>query len=254
MDQTARNTFAEPARSLPSYGRLAGKVCLVTGATSGIGRATALQMARDGAAAIVISGRRRALGESVAAELRTLGTDHLFVEGDMKDEASAAKLVDSTLRHFGRLDAAFNNAGIVESRAPLAQQTDAAYAQVFGTNVAGLFHAMRHQIQAMIANGGGAIVNNTSVSGFRNPHPGFALYAASKAAANSLTRSASIEYAAQGVRINAIAPGRVVTDLLRETGVDVTRLAQDVPLRRLGRPKKSPPPSPGCSPTKPATS
>jgi NAD(P)-dependent dehydrogenase (short-subunit alcohol dehydrogenase family) len=236
MDDATRVKYARPASVLGPSGRLSGKVCLVTGGGSGIGKAAALRMAREGAAAVVIGGRRRAMGDAVAEEVRALGSESLFVASDVSREAEAERLVATAVQRFGRLDAVFNNAGTQENRAALTEQTAEAYAQVFDTNVGALFHGMRHQIPALIAAGGGAIVNNTSISGIRNAYPGLALYSASKAAANSLTRSAAMEYAAQGVRINAVAPGRVVTDMVLATGIDLQQIAATLPLRRMGCP------------------
>lgn len=219
--------------------RLAGRTCLVVGATSGIGRATALRMAQEGASAVVIAGRRQSLGNGLAEELRRSGAESLFVCADVTQEADFARLVEQTMTRFGRLDAVFNNAGFQERRAPLAEQTDSVYAQVFDTNVRAVFHAMRYEIAALIASGGGAIVNNTSVSGIRNPNPGLSLYGASKAAAIALTRAAAMEYAPKGVRINAIAPGRVVTDMMLSSGIaDMRTVAAGLPLRRMGHPEE----------------
>ncbi|NKN38228.1 glucose 1-dehydrogenase [Agrobacterium sp. a22-2] len=240
VTETTAPSITELAGPAPCYtpaGRLAGKVCLVVGATSGIGRATALRMAAERAAAVVVSGRRQALGEEVAEALGRIGTTGVFVTADVTCEAHLAGLVAQTMTRFGRLDVAFNNAGFQERRAPLAIQTDDVYGQVFDTNVRAVFHAMRHEIPALIASGGGAIVNNTSVSGMRNPNPGLSLYGASKAAAIALTRSAAMEYAPQGVRINAIAPGRVVTDMMLSSGIaDMRTVAGSLPLRRMGHP------------------
>ncbi len=172
----------------------------------------------------------------MAAEIRATGVGCEFVVTDVTIEADAANLVAITVRRFGRLDAVFNNAGFQERRAALAEQDDSIYAKVFDTNVRALVHCLRHQIPAMLANGGGAIVNNTSVSGVRNPNPGLSLYAASKAAAITLTRSAAMEYAPLGVRINAVAPGRVVTDMMLASGIaDMRQVAAGLPLRRMGR-------------------
>jgi NAD(P)-dependent dehydrogenase (short-subunit alcohol dehydrogenase family) len=216
-----------------------GRVCLVAGATRGIGRATALRMAQEGAAAVVVSGRKQALGESLVGELRELGADGLFVPADVTNESDLAILVDRAVERFGRLDAVCNNAGFQEKRALLAEQTAEAYATVFDTNVRFLFDAMRHEIPAMLATGGGSMVNITSVSGYRNPYPGLSLYNASKSAAITLTRSAAMEYAEQGIRINSVAPGRVVTDMMLATGVDdMHRVAAGLPLRRMGHPEE----------------
>ena len=219
--------------------RLARKVCLVTGATSGIGRATALRMAAEGASAVVIAGRRLALGASLARDIRDAGTECLFLPVDVTREADIRDMVERATAQFGRLDCIFNNAGFQERRAPLVDQTDAVYDQVFHTNVRALFHALRHEIPALLAAGGGAIVNNTSVSGVRNPNPGLSLYGAAKAAAISLTRAAAMEYAASGIRINAIAPGRVVTDMMLGSGIaDMRTVAAGLPLRRMGHPEE----------------
>jgi len=227
-----------PPLHLPA-GRLDGRICLVVGATSGIGHATALRMAKEGAAAVVVAGRRQALGEALAEALRRAGTQGLFVAADVTREADLARLVEETMARFGRLDTVFNNAGFQERRAPLADQTDAVYQQVFDTNVRAVFNAMRHQVPAIIASGGGAIVNNTSVSGIRNPNPGLSLYSASKAAAISLTRAAAMEYAQSGVRINAVAPGRVVTDMMLASGIaDMRAVGAGLPLRRMGHPEE----------------
>lgn len=239
---TPAPSIAELAGPAPCYapaGRLAGKVCLVVGATSGIGRATAVRMAEEGAAAVIVSGRRQALGQELAEALCRIGTEGLFTPADVTCERDLAGLLEQIMSHFGRLDAAFNNAGFQERRAALAGQTDAVYAQVFDTNVRAVFHAMRHEIPALVASGGGAIVNNTSVSGMRNPNPGLSLYGASKAAAVALTRAAAMEYAPQGVRINAVAPGRVVTDMMLSSGIaDMRTVASGLPLRRMGHPEE----------------
>lgn len=240
--EMAEPSLAELAGPTPCHtpaGRVAGRVCLVVGATSGIGRATALRMAEEGAAAVVVSGRRQALGEELAEALSHTGTKGLFIAADVTCESHLADLVSQTMTRFGRLDVAFNNAGFQERRASLVAQTDEVYGQVFDTNVRALFHAMRHEIPALIASGGGAIVNNTSVSGMRNPNPGLSLYGASKAAAIALTRTAAMEYAPQGVRINAVAPGRVVTDMMLSSGIaDMRTVARSLPLRRMGHPEE----------------
>ncbi|PZU84915.1 MAG: short-chain dehydrogenase [Shinella sp.] len=216
-----------------------GKVCLVTGGGTGIGKATALQMAGEGARAVIIAARREQEGEAVAAACRDLGAEACFIRTDMTSEADVENMVAGTVSRFGRLDVAFNNAGFQERRAPVEEQSDATYATVFDTNVRGVFHCLRHQIPAMLKTGGGAIVINASVSGVRNPNPGFALYNASKAAVIAMMRTAAIENAARGIRINAVAPGRVVTDMMLAAGVgDVATVAAGLPLRRMGQPEE----------------
>lgn len=218
--------------------RMTDLVCLVTGGGSGIGRATALQMAAEGAAAVIIAGRRREQGEAVAGECRDAGAEALFVQTDVTREAEVARLVEATVSRFGGLDVVFNNAGHQERRAPLVEQTDDIFTAVFDGNVRSVFHCLRHQLPAMEAKGG-RIVVNASVSGVRNPNPGFSLYSASKAAVVSLTRSAALEWAPRGVRINAVAPGRVITDMMMSAGVgDAATVGAGLPLRRMGRPEE----------------
>lgn len=224
---------------MTSARRMDGKICLVTGGGTGIGRAAALQMAREGARAVVIAGRREQEGEAVAAACRDLGSQAVFLMTDVTREAEVEAMVSGTLDRFGRLDVAFDNAGFQERRGPIEDQDDATYAAVFDTNVRGVFHCLRYQIPAMRQAGGGAIVINASVSGIRNPNPGFALYNASKAAVIAMMRTAAIENAALGLRINAVAPGRVVTDMMLAAGVgDVATVAAGLPLRRMGQPEE----------------
>lgn len=227
------------SEALPASRRMMGKVCLVTGGGSGIGRAAALRMASEGAQAILIAGRRDMEIEASAAACRELGTEAIAVKTDITREDDVQRLVGTALDRCGRLDIAFNNAGFQERRAPLEQQGAAVYDDVFDTNVRALFLCLRHQLPAMLAQGRGSIVVNASVSGVRNPNPGFSLYSASKAAAISLTRSAAMENAPRGIRINAIAPGRVVTDMMLRAGVgDVATVAAGLPLRRMGTPEE----------------
>jgi len=219
-----------------SAGRMWGKVCLVTGGGSGIGRATALKMAGEGATAVLIAGRREAEIEAAAAACESLGAQALAVRTDVTREEEVESLVATAVERYGRLDAAFNNAGFQEKRAPLETQGSAVYDTVFDTNVRAVFLCLRHQLPVMFARGAGRIVVNASVSGVRNPNPGFSLYSASKAAVISLVRSAALEAAPRGVAINAIAPGRVVTDMMLNAGVgDMASVAAGLPLRRMGQ-------------------
>ncbi|XAH21407.1 glucose 1-dehydrogenase [Xylophilus sp. GW821-FHT01B05] len=220
-------------------GRMAGRVGLVTGGGSGIGRATALLMAREGAAAVVVAGRRQQEGEAVAAECRAAGVQALFVQTDVTQEDQVAQLVQTTVARFGRLDVAFNNAGYQERRAPLDQQDSSVYDTVFNANMRSIFLCLKYQVPVMAAQGDGRIVINASVSGLRNPNPGLSLYSASKAAVISLVRSAAMECAPRGVRINAVAPGRVVTDMMLASGIaDMSAVAAGLPLRRMGQPEE----------------
>lgn len=219
--------------------RMKGKVCLVTGGGSGIGRAAALKMAEEGAAAVLVAGRREAEIESAAAECRMLGSQALAIRTDVTQEDDVERLVRAAVERYGRLDVAFNNAGFQERRAPLEEQGGAVYDDVFDANVRSIFLCLRHQLPVMFARGEGSIVVNASVSGIRNPNAGLSLYSASKAAAISLMRSAAMEAAPRGVRINAIAPGRVVTDMMLRSGVgDMSVVAAGLPLRRMGKPEE----------------
>ncbi|MGJ5073518.1 SDR family NAD(P)-dependent oxidoreductase [Bradyrhizobium oligotrophicum] len=224
--------------SAPAASRMQGQVCLVTGGGSGIGRAAALKLAAGGAEAVVVAGRREAELADTAARCRALGAEALAVKADVTREDDVANLVQAVLDRYGRLDAAFNNAGFQERRAPIEQQGDGVYADVFDANVRSVFLCLRAQLPVMYAQGRGRIVINASVSGVRNPNAGLALYSASKAAVISLTRSAAMEAAPRGVRINAIAPGRVVTDMMLRAGVgDIATVAAGLPLRRMGQPE-----------------
>lgn len=227
----------EKSAVVPDRNRMAGRVCLVTGGGSGIGRATARRMAMEGAAAVIVAGRRDAEGEAAAAECRAAGAEALFERTDVTHEEDVARLVEQTLLRFGRLDVAFNNAGYQEPRAFLEVQTNDVYDAVFGANVRSVFLCLRHQIPAMLSGGGGVIVINASVSGQRNPNPGLALYSASKAAVISLVKSAALECAPRGIRVNAVAPGRVITDMMLKSGIaDMAAVAAGLPLRRMGQP------------------
>jgi NAD(P)-dependent dehydrogenase (short-subunit alcohol dehydrogenase family) len=211
-------------------------VALVTGATSGIGAASARALARAGHR-LALVGRDAVRGEGVAAEIRDGGGVAAFLAADLRDDAGIARAHDFVLDRFGRLDVAFNNAGFQEPRRPLLEQPEAIYDAVFSLNLRSVFLSMQRQIAIMREAGGGAIVNNASVSGVRNVNPGFALYSASKAALLSLTRSAAIEHAAAGIRINAVSPGRIETPMMLASGV-AEAAAAALPIRRLGTPEE----------------
>jgi NAD(P)-dependent dehydrogenase (short-subunit alcohol dehydrogenase family) len=181
-------------------------VVMITGALAGIGRATATAFAREGAA-VVVSGRRDEEGQAFVAELRGLGAKAEYIRTDVSIEDDVQALVDDAVRIFGKLDVAVNNAGFAASAGPLATQTLAAYNTVFDTNARGLFLSLKHELRVMVEQGFGSIVNLSSTYGERGG-PGAALYSASKHAVNGFTRSAALEVAAKGIRVNAVAPGR----------------------------------------------
>jgi len=210
-----------------------GKVALVTGGTSGIGKATAIAFARAGAK-VVLTGRREKEGEAVVKEIKKLGGDAAFIRTDIVKDTDVKAMVDFTIEKFGRLDIAFNNAG-VEWKGPLEQATEAEYRRIFDTNVWGVHDSMRHEIPAMSKNGGGAIVNTSSVAG----HVGLAqvsIYIASKHAVEGLTKSAALEFAKQNIRINAVAPGVIATEMFDRFAGDELRdqIASIVPVGRVG--------------------
>lgn len=214
-----------------------GKVALITGGTSGIGQATALAFARRGAH-VAIAGRNAERGAAVAAEIEAAGAEALFVPVDVSNAFEVEAMVPAVVERFGRLDIAFNNAGYQEPRALLAEQPAATYDTVFDTNLRAVFLAMQAEIRAMLPTGG-VIVNNASISGVRNPNPGLALYCASKAAVISLTKSAAMEYADQGIRINAVSPGRVTTPMMLASKIaDMEVVAASLPLKRMGEPEE----------------
>ena len=188
------------------------KVAIVTGGTSGIGKAAAIALATAGAK-VVVAGRRESEGREVVEAIEKLGGKALFVKTDVSREDDVKALVDKTVATFGRLDFAFNNAGIEGAmNLPTDQQTEENYRNVFNINVLGTLLSMKHEIPAILKNGG-AIVNTSSVVG-QVGIPGFGVYTASKHAVNGLTRSAALEVAKQGVRVNAVAFGTIQTPMI----------------------------------------
>ena len=210
-------------------------VALVTGGTSGIGRAAALHFAKAGYR-VAVAGRRQAEGEAVVADIVKAGGTAQFFRTDVTDEAQVKAMVDGTVAAFGRLDAAFNNAGL-ELLQPIAEATAESYHLVFTPNVLGVLLSLKHEVPAIIKSGGGAIVNNASIAG-QIGMAGAAIYVASKHAVNGLTRTAALEYAKQGVRVNSVSPGAIATDMFdRFTGGNqdaVNYLASLHPVGRVG--------------------
>jgi NAD(P)-dependent dehydrogenase (short-subunit alcohol dehydrogenase family) len=214
-------------------------VVLVTGALTGIGRATALAFARQGDI-VVVSGRREAEGKALEAELRGLGAEAAFIAADVRHEDDISRLVDQTVARFGRIDAAVNNAGTEGKPGPVTEQTPESYAAMFETNVLGTLLSLKHELRVMQPQGSGSIVNISSTMGGRGA-ANLALYTASKHAVEGLTKSAALEAAAFGVRVNAVAPGPTDTAMLdRLTGSPDKKAAfyAAVPLKRGARPEE----------------
>jgi NAD(P)-dependent dehydrogenase (short-subunit alcohol dehydrogenase family) len=212
-------------------------VVLITGALTGIGRATALAFAREGSR-LVVSGRHDEPGRALAAELRALGAEAEFIRADVRREDEVRDLVDGTVARFGRLDAAVNNAGTEGRPGMLTEVSAERYAEVFDTNVLGVMLCLKHELRVMLAQQGGSIVNLSSVAG-KIGVPGASLYVASKHAVEGLTRSAALEAAASGVRVNAVAPGPVQTGMLDRFAGSQERkagLIERVPTQRVGTP------------------
>jgi len=212
-------------------------VVLITGALTGIGRATALAFAEEGAR-VVISGRRDEAGQKLAAELRALGAEAEFLRSDVLHEDDIRSLVDQTVARFGRLDVAVNNAGTEGKPGPVTEQSAESYAATFDTNVLGTLLSMKHELRVMQAQGYGSIINISSTYGHEGA-AGASVYAASKHAVEGLTKSAALEGAKSGVRVNAVAPGPTDTDMLnRFTGSSERKaaLTKTVPLGRVGDP------------------
>ncbi|MFF4958872.1 SDR family NAD(P)-dependent oxidoreductase [Streptomyces sp. NPDC001222] len=212
-------------------------VVLITGALTGIGRATALAYARQGAN-LVVSGRHQDVGEQLARELGDLGAQAEFVRADVRSDADVENLADRAVDRFGRLDVALNNAGTEGTPGPVTEVTDESYQATFDTNVKGTLLCLKHEFRVMREQGGGSIVNVSSTFGLMG-YPGATLYVGSKHAVTGITKAAALEGAAHGIRVNAVAPGYTRTAMYeRFTGDDTARDAVDsvLPLHRAGTP------------------
>jgi len=214
------------------------KVAIVTGGSTGIGRATALLFARHGAKVVI--GDVNPEGRETVAMIEREGGTALFVETDVRDAQQVEHLVATAVETYGGLHCAFNNAGILPAGALLADVEEAAFDQVVAVDLKGVFLAMKYEIQYMLKSGGGAIVNNASIAGMI-AEPGISPYVAAKHAVIGLTKAAAIEYAAQGIRINALAPGLVETGMTAHWFADEnirTHLLSNTPMGRAAQPEE----------------
>ena len=215
------------------------KVVLITGGLTGIGRATALAFAQEGAS-IVVSGRHDDQGQDLVEELRKLGAEAEFVRSDVRHEDDVRTLVDKTVARFGRLDVAVNTAGTEGKPGPVTEQSAESYAATFDTNVLGTLLSMKHELRMMLAQGSGSIINISSTFGHTGG-AGASIYVASKHAVEGLTKSAALEASGSGVRVNAVAPGPIDTGMLTRftgTGERKAGLIAGVPLKRVGKPEE----------------
>ncbi len=218
---------------------MSSPVVLITGALTGIGRAAAVIFAQEGAR-VVVSGRREKEGQELAAQLQALGAEAIFVRTDVRNEEDIRNLVDQTVKRFGRLDIAVNSAGTEGVPGPVTEQTAESYAATFDTNVLGTLLSMKHELRAMLPQRSGSIVNVSSAYGSIGAG-GASVYVASKHAVVGLTKSAALEVAGTGVRVNVVAPGTTDTTMLtRFTDTDANKaaLVSSVPFKRLAAPEE----------------
>ena len=219
---------------------MAQQVALITGGATGIGKETAKILAARGVK-IVLTGRRADIGAAAVEELRRLGGDATFVTADVADEADVRRSVDVAVDTYGGLTMAVNNAGISNETVPLGDSDTANFEAMLRTNVLGVYHSMKYQIRQMLEQGGGAIVNLASIAGL-NGIPYAGPYAATKHAVVGLTKSGALDYATRNVRVNAVAPGAIATDLIAQQialgQYDAAAIAAMHPMARMGRPEE----------------
>jgi NAD(P)-dependent dehydrogenase (short-subunit alcohol dehydrogenase family) len=221
-----------------------GKVALVTGGTSGIGAATALALARDGAQ-VVIAADRPDRQDQVLREIESIGGDAIFVQADVSDDRDVQAMVTATLDRFGRLDCAVNNAGITgDVKTPMAEIDRDNWDRVIGINLTGVWLCMKHQIPVMLSQGAGAIVNISSIYGLKPSDAGHAAYCASKFGVVGLSKTAAVDYGQQGLRINVVAPGFTVSGIVDPNAEGATEKYRTMTekysaMNRLGDPRET---------------
>lgn len=217
---------------------MSNQVALITGGATGIGKAVALKLASNGVT-VIISGRRVAVGNAAVAEISAAarnGAQVRFIQNDVSDEFAVKAMFENIVQEFGRLDMAVNNAGIFNEYATLEQSNSQNFRDMIEINVLGLYHCMRFEIAQMLKQGKGSIVNLASIAGL-NGIPWGATYAATKHAVVGLTKSSALDHAAQGIRINGVAPGAIRTDIIAEQiNSDEPALAAMHPMQRIGKP------------------
>lgn len=216
------------------------KVALITGGASGIGKETALLLASRGVT-VVISGRRERQGLETVKAIEAAGGKASFAQADVNDEASVRKLIDQVVRDHGRLDMAVNNAGISNENKVVGESDSGAFQGMLQTNVMGLYFCMKYELQQMRQQSGGAIVNVASIAGL-NGIPWAGTYAATKHAVVGLTKSSALDYATQNIRVNAVAPGAIKTDLIEGQialgQYDEATISAMHPMGRMGEPRE----------------
>ncbi|MCI0453549.1 MAG: SDR family oxidoreductase [Candidatus Dadabacteria bacterium] len=217
-----------------------GKTALITGGSSGIGRVTAIAFAREGAK-VVVASRREEEGKETIRLIEQAGSKGIFLKTDVTKESEVEALIDKAQAVFGRIDCAFNNAGVLGPISPLVEQKIEDYESIINTNLKGVFLCMKHEIAHMLKIGGGAIVNNSSVGGLVG-FPGGAIYVASKHAVLGLTKTAALEVAKSGIRINAVSPAGIETDMadlaIKGVGITKEQFAAMHPVGRMGTPEE----------------
>ncbi|WP_063870898.1 SDR family NAD(P)-dependent oxidoreductase [Paenibacillus sp. Root444D2] len=216
------------------------KVAILTGAATGIGKSVAQKLASKGVK-VVISGRREELGQKAVEEIRSQGGEASFVVADVDKEADIRNLIDFTIKKYGRLDMAVNNAGICNENLALGDADPENFQKMLQTNVMGVFLGMKYQILEMLKSGGGSIVNLASIAGL-NGIPYAGPYAATKHAVVGLTKSGALDYATQNIRINAVAPGTTNTDIIAGSlalgTYDEATVSAMQPMNRMGKPEE----------------